>query len=98
MGHWAKTRLLREVTQGLRSHVRNRVTTRMGEKRIAVIGAGVIGLSSTMHLIANLEKDNIRHVVDVYASEFTPNTTSDGAAGLWEPLLCGSKTPVEQVE
>ena len=70
----------------------------MSEKRIAVVGAGVIGLSSTLHLIANLEKDHIRHVVDVYASEFSPNTTSDGAPGFWKPRLCGSKTPVEKVE
>ncbi|XP_015499056.1 D-amino-acid oxidase [Parus major] len=55
--------------------------------RVAVIGAGVIGLSSALciheqfhSLVPSLE-------LEVYADRFTPHTTSDGAAGLWQPYV-----------
>uniref|UniRef100_A0A663MUC2 D-amino acid oxidase n=1 Tax=Athene cunicularia TaxID=194338 RepID=A0A663MUC2_ATHCN len=55
--------------------------------RVAVIGAGVIGLSTALcihqqyhGLVPSLE-------VEVYADRSTPHTTSDGAAGLWQPYL-----------
>ncbi|KAI1233077.1 hypothetical protein IHE44_0006270 [Lamprotornis superbus] len=55
--------------------------------RVAIIGAGVIGLSSALciheqfhGLVPSLE-------LEVYADHFTPHTTSDGAAGLWQPYL-----------
>lgn len=55
--------------------------------RVAVIGAGVIGLSTALcvheqyHcLVPSLE-------VEVYADCYTPHTTSDGAAGLWQPYV-----------
>ena len=52
---------------------------------IAVIGAGVIGVSSAYFI-------KVRHPdanVVVIAKEFSPNTTSDVAAGFWEPYLPG---------
>uniref|UniRef100_A0A8C3KGW4 D-amino-acid oxidase n=1 Tax=Calidris pygmaea TaxID=425635 RepID=A0A8C3KGW4_9CHAR len=55
--------------------------------RVAIIGAGVIGLSTALciheqyhGLVPSLE-------MEVYADRFTPHTTSDGAAGLWQPYL-----------
>ncbi|KAM4763601.1 D-amino-acid oxidase isoform 2-T2 [Cyanocitta cristata] len=58
-----------------------------GAMRVAIIGAGVIGLSSALciheqfhSLVPSLE-------LEVYADHFTPHTTSDGAAGLWQPYL-----------
>ncbi|XP_009946181.1 PREDICTED: D-amino-acid oxidase, partial [Leptosomus discolor] len=55
--------------------------------RVAVIGAGVIGLSTALciheqyhSLVPSLE-------LEVYADRYTPHTTSDGAAGLWQPYL-----------
>merc|ERR1712227_419737 len=46
--------------------------------KIAVIGAGVIGLSSAYALkLANPNYD-----VTIFAEKFTPNVTSDGAAGI----------------
>ncbi|KFW06110.1 D-amino-acid oxidase [Fulmarus glacialis] len=55
--------------------------------RVAVIGAGVIGLSTALciheryhGLVPSLE-------MEVYADRCTPRTTSDGAAGLWQPYL-----------
>ncbi|XP_068766858.1 D-amino-acid oxidase isoform X2 [Struthio camelus] len=55
--------------------------------RVAVIGAGVIGLSTALcihdqyhSLVPSLE-------LAVYADRYTPHTTSDGAAGLWQPYV-----------
>lgn len=55
--------------------------------RVAIIGAGVIGLSTVLciheqyhSLVPSLE-------MEVYADRYTPYTTSDGAAGLWQPYL-----------
>ncbi|XP_075625907.1 D-amino-acid oxidase isoform X2 [Balearica regulorum gibbericeps] len=55
--------------------------------RVAIIGAGVIGLSTALciheqyhSLVPSLE-------MEVYADRYTPRTTSDGAAGLWQPYL-----------
>lgn len=55
--------------------------------RVAIIGAGVIGLSTALciheqyhSLVPSLE-------MEVYADRYTPHTTSDGAAGLWQPYL-----------
>ena len=64
---------------------------RMTEK-VCVIGAGVIGLSTALrirHLLPGAD-------VCVLASSFDVDTTSDGAAGLWEPYKLGD-TPEERV-
>ncbi|NXX75161.1 OXDA oxidase, partial [Urocolius indicus] len=54
---------------------------------VAVLGAGVMGLSTALcvheqyhGLLPSLE-------LQVYAERCTPHTTSDGAAGLWQPYL-----------
>lgn len=50
-------------------------------KKIAVIGAGVVGLSTAMNII-----DSIPFVsVTVIADKFNTETTSDGAGGLFRP-------------
>ena len=49
--------------------------------QIAVIGAGVIGLTSACRILESIPTANIT----VYAEKFSPNTTSDVSAGLWEP-------------
>ena len=54
-----------------------------------MIGAGVSGLSSGIRL---LESD---WEVTIWASEFSPNTTSDIAAALWYPFL---SAPVEKTD
>ncbi|MBS0648952.1 MAG: FAD-dependent oxidoreductase [Verrucomicrobia bacterium] len=54
------------------------------EEEIAVLGAGVIGLT-TVHLL--LEKG---WKVHVYASDFPPNTTSNLAPGIWNRVLVES--------
>ncbi|KAG2471481.1 OXDA oxidase, partial [Polypterus senegalus] len=55
--------------------------------RIAVIGAGVIGLSSALCIHDRYHSKVTPLSIDVYADRFTPLTTSDGAAGLWQPYL-----------
>ena len=54
-----------------------------------MIGAGVNGPSSGIRLLENGWK------VTIWASEFSPNTTSDVAAALWYPFL---SAPVEKTD
>jgi len=54
-----------------------------------VVGAGVSGLSSAIRLLENDWK------VSIWASEVSPNTTSDIAAALWYPFL---SAPVEKTD
>ncbi|XP_071301317.1 D-amino-acid oxidase isoform X2 [Agelaius tricolor] len=55
--------------------------------RVAVIGAGVIGLSSALCIQEQFQSLLPSLQLEVYADLFTPHTTSDGAAGLWQPYL-----------
>ena len=52
-------------------------------KRVAIVGAGVIGLSSAYHLVTKFKN---AVTVTVIAEEFTPNTTSDKAGGFIQPV------------
>ena len=58
----------------------------LSKPRVAVIGAGVIGLSIATHLA---EMYGRRLDVTVMADRFTPNTTSDGAGGIFIPYTVG---------
>uniref|UniRef100_A0A3P9QEY6 D-amino-acid oxidase n=1 Tax=Poecilia reticulata TaxID=8081 RepID=A0A3P9QEY6_POERE len=55
--------------------------------RVAVIGAGVIGLSAAQSIYEQYHSIVSPLTIEVYADRFTPLTTSDGAAGLWQPYL-----------
>lgn len=60
--------------------------------KIAIIGAGVVGLSC-----ATVIQERFPHIpVTIIADKFSPETTSDGAAGLWWPFLL-SDTPEEDI-
>lgn len=52
-------------------------------RRVCVVGAGIVGLSAAV-FIKELVPDAD---VTVVADTFTPNTLSDGCAGLWMPYL-----------
>lgn len=52
------------------------------KKKVCVIGAGVIGLSTAVCI-----QDRVPSAaVTLIAETFSPNTTSDGSAGFWEPF------------
>ncbi|XP_068995103.1 D-amino-acid oxidase-like isoform X2 [Embiotoca jacksoni] len=55
--------------------------------RVAVIGAGVIGLSTAQSIYEEYHSIVSPLTIEVYADRFTPLTTSDGAAGFWQPYL-----------
>uniref|UniRef100_A0A3B4YSI5 D-amino-acid oxidase n=1 Tax=Seriola lalandi dorsalis TaxID=1841481 RepID=A0A3B4YSI5_SERLL len=55
--------------------------------RVAVIGAGVIGLSTAQSIYEQYHSFVCPLTIEVYADRFTPLTTSDGAAGFWQPYL-----------
>ncbi|XP_009995141.1 PREDICTED: D-amino-acid oxidase [Chaetura pelagica] len=55
--------------------------------RVAVIGAGVIGLSTALCIHQQFHSLVPSLDMEVYADHYTPHTTSDGAAGLWQPYL-----------
>ncbi|XP_027720840.1 D-amino-acid oxidase isoform X2 [Vombatus ursinus] len=62
--------------------------------RVVVIGAGVIGLSTALCIHENYHRTLQSLSIEVYADRFTPLTTSDGVAGLWQPYL--SEVPQER--
>lgn len=67
------------------------VSNSMTHKRICVVGAGVIGLSSAVRIQNQIPDADITIVAD----KFSPNTTSDGSAGFWEPHLVN---PIQKQE
>lgn len=60
--------------------------------QVVVLGAGVIGLTAALRLCEELPKADIT----VIAENFDHDTTSAGAAGLWEPYKL-SETPPELI-
>lgn len=62
-------------------------------KKIAVLGAGIIGISCAVQL---QKKFKSAVEVVIISEEFSPNTTGDGSAGLWGPYLMGS-TPNDKI-
>uniref|UniRef100_A0A8C6QB69 D-amino-acid oxidase n=1 Tax=Nannospalax galili TaxID=1026970 RepID=A0A8C6QB69_NANGA len=62
--------------------------------RVVVIGAGVIGLSTALCIHEHYH--DVRPLqIKVYADRFTPFTTTDVAAGLWQPYLSDPSNPQE---
>lgn len=57
--------------------------------KVAVIGAGVIGMTSALAIKGAFPESD----VTVFSSEFSPNTTGDGSAGLWGPYCLGQDSP-----
>ncbi|KAJ8939549.1 hypothetical protein NQ318_011333 [Aromia moschata] len=51
--------------------------------QVAVIGCGVIGLTSALAIQRSIRNTK----VTIFTKDITPNTTGDVAAGLWEPYL-----------
>ncbi|KAG5840366.1 hypothetical protein ANANG_G00188040 [Anguilla anguilla] len=68
-------------------YVQKRLGTNLETMRVAVIGAGVIGLSTAQCIYERYHSLVKPLTIEVYADRFTPLTTSDGAAGFWQPYL-----------
>ncbi|XP_052611022.1 D-amino-acid oxidase [Peromyscus californicus insignis] len=62
--------------------------------RVVVIGAGVIGLSTALCIHERYHPRQPLHM-KIYADRFTPFTTSDVAAGFWQPYLSDPSNPQE---
>ncbi|CAJ0602658.1 unnamed protein product [Cylicocyclus nassatus] len=78
-GDWLRTRSTEQAT--LEQQFKEELMT----GNICVIGAGIIGLSSAVAI-----QENVPDVkVTIVTSDFSPNLTSDIAAGLIEPYLSG---------
>ena len=54
---------------------------------VCILGAGVIGLSTALRLQQQVPGVS----VTIVSEEFSPDTTSDGAAGIWGPYMLGEK-------
>ena len=59
--------------------------------RVAVVGAGVIGLTTAVAIKETFPNAD----VTIFADEFSPNTTGDGSAGLWSPYLTGNTDAIK---
>lgn len=57
--------------------------------KVAVIGAGIIGLSSAVRI----QEEAPDAEITLIAEKFSPETTSDLAAGIWGPYLLGDTPP-----
>lgn len=66
-----------------------------GTMRVVVIGAGVVGLSTALCIHKRYHAVLPSLDVKVYADRFTPLTTTDVAAGLWQPYLSDPSSPQE---
>ncbi|GJQ71197.1 hypothetical protein Trydic_g1094 [Trypoxylus dichotomus] len=61
--------------------------------KVAVIGAGVVGLASAVRLQDQLG-DRVK--ITIYTEDKSPNTTGDVSAGYWTPYLI-QKTPADKI-
>ena len=59
-------------------------------KTVAILGGGVIGLTTAYDLLEQ------GYDVHIYADNWSPNLTSNVAAGIWSPLWLPEGTPEEQ--
>ncbi|XP_055636675.1 D-aspartate oxidase-like [Toxorhynchites rutilus septentrionalis] len=64
----------------------------VSKPKFVILGAGINGLTCAFRLSEKYPRAGF----EIISENFTPNTTSDVAAGLWEPYLLGS-TPMELV-
>lgn len=53
---------------------------------VAIVGCGIIGMTTAMCLQERYPTLRLT----IFAKETSPNTTSDVAAGFWEPFIVGN--------
>ncbi|KAK2837279.1 hypothetical protein Q5P01_014491 [Channa striata] len=86
-GPSARLRPERQLRSCSAGRARPKVEHTVSDMRVAVIGAGVIGLSTAQIIHEHYHSIVSPLTIEVYADRFTPLTTSDGAAGFWQPYL-----------
>ncbi|KAM4708416.1 D-amino-acid oxidase isoform 1-T1 [Discoglossus pictus] len=69
------------------SRLQSLLSVAIRKMHVTVIGAGVIGLSTALCIHEQYHRTVRPLRIEIYADKFTPLTTSDGAAGLWQPYL-----------
>lgn len=60
--------------------------------RIAIIGAGIMGITTAFSIKEAIQNS----IITVYADEYSPYTTSDVSAGYWEPFCLNDENSLEQ--
>lgn len=61
-------------------------------RKVAIIGAGICGISSAICL----QKADPSLDITLISEKFSPNLTSNGAAGFWDPVFL-KNTPVTKI-
>ena len=61
--------------------------------KICVIGAGIVGTSSAVRLKKTFPGAELNFI----SESFSPNTTSDGSGGFWQPHLLRD-TPLDSIK
>lgn len=79
-----------EVVSILKEELRKNPDMMRYSPSIAILGAGVIGLSSAYELLIQ------GYRVTIYADQFSPNLTSNVAAGIWSPPAIPTDASEEQ--
>ena len=67
------------------------ILTMATRKKVAIIGAGICGVSSAICL----QQADPTLELTIISEKFSPDLTSDGAAGFWEPMFL-KDTPAEK--
>uniref|UniRef100_A0A8C6Z8C7 D-amino acid oxidase n=1 Tax=Nothoprocta perdicaria TaxID=30464 RepID=A0A8C6Z8C7_NOTPE len=63
--------------------------------RVAVVGAGVAGLSTALCVLEQCGPRAPALQLAVHAERLSPRTASDGAVGLWQPYALHGRGPQE---
>lgn len=69
----------------------------MKKLKIAIVGGGIIGVTTGLAIQQYLESDLIE-MITIISQQWTPNTTGDVSAGLIYPYLAAPDTPKQQME
>lgn len=81
------------MTRQLSTHIFYSKTLQLNMVKIAVVGAGVMGLGSAVAIQEKCPDVSIT----IISERFSPFTTGDGAAGIWGPYLLG-QTSTELIQ
>ena len=64
----------------------------MSKINIAVLGAGIMGLTTACSIRGAFPNSSIT----IYAEDYSPNTTSDFSSGYWQPFAYSKKDCSEE--